>query len=390
MESRALLAEVVREVLADVHGTALTAAALRKDAARSTLRVGTRTIDLQAHRRVVLLGAGKASGAMAVACEEVLGDRLSRGLVVTGEDGRYPLRYTDVAFGSHPVPGEDSLRAGEALLACAAALGPDDLCIFLLSGGASALCEALRPGVSLEALQAKTRALLASGAPIDAINHVRRSLSRLKAGGLAEVSRARIVTLALSDVASNDPRVIGSGPTVKDEAGDDYFVVADAETLAASATRRLAARGLTVVRGPRLEGEASHVGAALSVSCDAGTAQVRVGETTVTLGDEPGRGGRNQELALAFALGAAGRSDLALAAIGTDGRDGPTDAAGAIVDGTTLSRLSGGASLVRGGPDAATALACHDAYPYLDRAGDLVRTGPTGTNLADLVICIRR
>ncbi|NOU32147.1 MAG: DUF4147 domain-containing protein [Polyangiaceae bacterium] len=383
MEARALLAEVAREVLADVHGTALTAAALRTDAARSTLRIGSRTIDLQAHRRVVLLGAGKASGAMAVACEEILGDRLSRGLVVTGEDGRYPLRYTDVAFGSHPVPGEDSLRAGEALLACAAALGPDDLCIFLLSGGASALCEALRPGVSLEELRGKTRALLASGAPIEAINQVRRSLSRLKAGGLAEALHpgARIVTLALSDVASNDPRVIGSGPTVKDDAGDDYFVLADAETLAAAATRRLTQRGLTVVRGPRLEGEASHVGAALSASCDAGTAQVRVGETTVTLGDEPGKGGRNQELALAFALGAAGNPDVALAAIGTDGRDGPTDAAGAIVDGATVSR---------GGPDAATALARHDAYPYLDGAGDLVRTGPTGSNLADLVICIRR
>jgi glycerate 2-kinase len=381
VEGRALLAEVVREVLADVHGTALTAAALRTDAARSTLRIGTRTIDLRAHRRVVLLGAGKASGAMAVACEEILGDRLSRGLVVTGEGGRYPLRYTDVAFGSHPVPGEDSLRAGEALLACAAALRPDDLSIFLLSGGASALCEALRPGVSLEELQTRTRALLASGAPIEAINQVRRSLSRFKAGGLAEAARARIVTLALSDVASNDPRVIGSGPTVKDDAGDDYFVLADAETLAAAATRRLKQRGLTVVRGPRLEGEAARVGASLAALGDAGTAQARVGETTVTLGDEPGKGGRNQELALAFALSAAGNPDVALAAIGTDGRDGPTDAAGAIVDGATVSR---------GGPDATAALARHDAYPYLDGAGDLVRTGPTGSNLADLVICIRR
>lgn len=381
MEDRALLAEVIREVLADVHGAALTAAALRMGAAPHTLQVGPGTIDLRAHRRVVLLGAGKASCAMAVACEAVLGDRLSRGLVVTGPDGRLPLRHTDVATGSHPVPDEESLRAGEALLARAAALEPDDLCIFLLSGGASALAEALRPGVSLEALQAKTRSLLASGAPIEAINHVRRDLSRFKAGGLAAATRARIVTLALSDVASNDPRVIGSGPTVKEAAGDDYHVVADAETLAAAATRRLEARGLTVVRGPRLEGEAAGVGAALVSSCAAGTAHVRVGETTVTLGDGAGRGGRNQELALAFALGAAGVSDLSLAAIGTDGRDGPTDAAGAIVDGTTL---------LRGGPDAATALARHDAYPYLDGAGDLVRTGPTGSNLADLVICIRR
>ncbi len=381
MEARALLAEVVREVLADVHATALTASALRFDAAAGSLHVGPRTLELRGFRRVVLLGAGKASGAMAVACEELLGDRLARGLVVTGEDGRYPLRHTDVAVGSHPVPGDDSLRAGEALLACAAALGPDDLCIFLLSGGASALCEALRPGVSLQALQAKTRTLLASGAPIEDINQVRRSLSRFKAGGLAEATRARVVTLALSDVASNDPRVIGSGPTVKDQASDDYVVLADAETLAEAATRRLAARGLAALRGPRLEGEAARVGAALAEHGRAGTAEVRVGETTVTLGEAPGLGGRNQELSLAFALRAAGNPDLALAAIGTDGRDGPTDAAGAIVDGATVAR---------GGPGGAAALAGHDAYPYLDRAGDLLRTGPTGSNLADLVVAIRR
>lgn len=379
MNPRGLLREVVRDVLADVHGTALTAAAVRFDAGRGILRVGERTFDLGARRRVVLLGAGKASGAMAVACEAALGERLARGLVVVGEDGRYPLRHTDVAVGSHPVPHEDSLRAGEALLERAAALEADDLCIFLLSGGASSLCEALRPGVSLEELQDATRDLLASGAPIEEINHVRRSLSRLKAGGLAEATRARIVTVALSDVASNDPRVIGSGPTVKDDAGPDYVVVADAETLAASATRRLAARGLSVVRGPRLVGEAARVGAAMASACDAGTAQVRVGETTVTLGDGVGRGGRNQELALAFALQAA-ETDVALAALGTDGRDGPTDAAGAIVDGTTLAR---------GGPGAAAALSGHDAYPYLEGAGDLLRTGPTGSNLADLLVCIR-
>jgi glycerate 2-kinase len=390
------------------------------------------------HGRVWLLAAGKASIGMAAAALESLGPRVAGGCVVTSHGQARPLPGVEVWEAAHPLPDAHGTAATAEALRVARRAGADDLVLCLLSGGASALWAAPPPGVTLHALRRTFDALLRSGASIQEMNVVRRRLSHLAGGGLLEAARpARVATLALSDVMGSDPAAIGSGPTVPDRSGFadalealhrreaevppavraylqagaaaerrappvprasapdprvGYHVVADLRTALDAAAARATRLGYRAsVVSAALRGEAREAGVmvaehALRAADAAGRGDARVallwgGETTVTVRGG-GRGGRCQELALAAAVRLDALPGITLAAFGTDGIDGPTDAAGAVVDGQTLQRA------IASGLDPAARLADNDAYPVLRAAGALLHTGPTGTNVNDLVVAL--
>ena len=382
--------------------------------------------------RLVVLAAGKAAGSMTQAAEQhylgrVAEDRLA-GIAVTRHGYDRPTRHIPIVEAGHPVPDEAGLKGTERALALAEAAGGDDLVLVLLSGGASANWIAPAAGITLAEKQAVTRALLRSGAAIGDMNTLRKHLSRIKGGRLARLAYpAKLVTLAISDVPGDDPSVIGSGPTVPDPttledaraiaarfrldlpatvakalddpgnetpkpgdkifAGSDYRIVArPADALRAAQGRAIAAGYECVVLGDRLQGEAREVAAEHArLACDLGAQGRRVvilsgGELTVTLRGE-GRGGPNQEYALALAIpldGAAGISALAADSDGTDGGSGrPDDPAGAFVDPTTLRRARAA------GLDPAAFLADNDSTGFFNGIGDLFIPGPTFTNVTD-------
>lgn len=382
---------------------------------------------------LVVLALGKAACGMAAAVERACGARVRAGLAVT-KDGHagasgWPLRET-----AHPVPDERCEQAAREALALAAATGPPDTLLVLLSGGASALVACPVAGIDRVALAETTRALLACGADIHETNCVRKHLTELSGGRLARAAGAgRIEVLAVSDVPGDALDAIGSGPCAPDptrfadalavvdryhlrdrlpvavrrhlEAGASgereetpkpgeaifgrvrHHVVAsnrDAREAAEVEARRLGSQPVSL--GDCLRGEAREQGRRLveRARADRGPQRrclVAGGETTVTLRGG-GRGGRSQELALAAALELARHpgDPIALLAAGTDGTDGPTDAAGAFVDAGTVARGR------RAGVDAAAALADNDAHGFFAREGGLVVTGPTGTNVMDLVL----
>ncbi len=389
--------------------------------------------------RVVVVGAGKASAAMARGVEEVLGARISGGVIVTKHGHAVPLARMRLLEAGHPVPDAAGEHAAAEIERAVSGLTERDLVVVCLSGGASALMPAPRAGLTLADEQAVSSLLLASGADIAQMNTVRKKLSRLKGGGLARAcAPASVLTLAISDVAGDDWGVIGSGPTTADgstfadalavclrfdllarlppavagliERGaaglepdalkptDPCFARARRVMLASNRqaieAAAAAARALgyeAVIASTRLVGEAAAASAAFTAeagSISTGTGAGRVcliagGETTVTLGARPGMGGRNQEFALAAACALErSRSPLAVLAAGTDGTDGPTDAAGGVVDAGTCARARAA------GLDPAAHLARHDAYPLLRSSGDLLVTGPTGTNVMDLAIAL--
>jgi glycerate-2-kinase len=320
--------------------------------------------------------------------------------------------------GGHPLPDAQSVKVGERVLELAQATGPDDLLIVLLSGGASAMCEA--PEVPLADLRRATELLLRSGAPIADVNLARRHLSRIKGGGLARACRGELVVLAISDV--DDPATLGSGPTVDDGSTSmqahrvlerqgiaeamprsvmahlgnvhlptppfraaPVLVLADNSTALRAAAAAALRLGYAACLMPGwLEGEARERGRELGrIARDGrGVALLAGGETTVRLVGH-GQGGRNQEVALAAVDAVSGR-DVVLATLGTDGVDGPTDAAGAIVDGFTLAR---GDAL---GLDAHALLLENDSYHYFEPLDDLIRTGVTGTNVRDIAVVLTR
>ena len=301
-----------------------------------------------------------------------------------------------VANGGHPLPNEASFTSGAAALRLADANRErSETLVILLSGGASAMLAAPAPGVTLAEKVAKTRELLASGRPIAEINAVRKQMSAIKGGKLAERA-GRCITFAISDVHApieDDPTVIGSGPGVRslfsiEERDLTPFVLVGSRRNAMIGAREAANRlgyAVHVIDEPIL-GEARDAARRLVSSeplasgFSRNTCVISSGETTVKLGDAlTGKGGRNQELALAFAMNFHG-GPYAFASVGTDGIDGPTDAAGAIVDERTLERAKD-KSL-----DAAAALQAHDTYPFFAALGDHVVTGPTGTNVGDLVV----
>lgn len=368
---------------------------------------------------VTLVSAGKAAGAMAQGARDVLGDAILRVLVIGARAGH--ARDADfpctVLAGDHPVPGERSLAAGRALVEFMERPAGGERLIVCLSGGASSLVEVLPEGVGLADLRRANEWLLGSGWPIGQVNTVRQRLSLIKGGGLGRWLRGRrVLVLALSDVPGNDPALIGSGwlapplpepdpstmpswlsgllaragvdvqPDASELAGVETRIVGDNAT-ALDAAQEL----LEQVAGPvhrysgRLEGEVEPAAEAIAGTLQRGGPGYHLwgGECTVRLGDSPGTGGRCQHLALCVARRLSGRPGWSLLAAGTDGRDGNTDAAGALVDGGTVERGEDA------GMDAGAALAAFDSGSFLDAAGDLVDTGPTDTNVNDLVIGAR-
>lgn len=321
-------------------------------------------------------------------------------------------------LGGHPLPDEQSLRAGGRVLDLARATGPDDLLIVLLSGGASAMAEA--SDVPLADLRRTNDVLLASGAPIEDINTIRKMLSRIKSGGIARECRGELLVLAISDV--DDAAMLGSGPTIDDGTGPQdslaaldrhglrevvppsvlrhlaaarvpstptrnvpVHVLADSTTALQAAERTARGFGYEVKLLPAwLRGEARERGRELGAFSRTlrNTVLIAGGETTVHVVGA-GRGGRNQELALAAVDPVSGH-DAVLAGFGTDGVDGPTDAAGAIVDGMTRARAD---AL---GLDANAHLAENDAYHFFEPLDDLIKTGPTGTNVRDVALLVVR
>lgn len=370
--------------------------------------------------RVRAVAVGKAAAAMLAGARRVLGDALERALLVTKPGhaaGPWPSDCEVIEAG-HPVPDAGSLRAGQRLLDFIAEAQTDVRFLFLISGGASSLVEALPEGMTLEDLQRVNAWLLASGWPIGRMNAVRRRVSRIKGGRLLEhLQRRNVRVLLISDVPGDDPAVIGSGllfPAPDRERVDprslpdwlrpwtenteaptpnaDTVPQVEAEIVARldqaldAATERARALGYSVQRDPvRLDGDAAATGRRIATALIAGEPGIYLwgGETTVQLPDQPGQGGRCQQLALAAAEVLSGHDGIALLAAGTDGSDGPGDAAGACIDGETLARGS------QEGFDASTALRQADAGSFLAAAGDLIDTGPTGTNVTDLVIGLK-
>jgi len=344
-------------------------------------------------RRVVVLAVGKAASRMALGASDALGARMARALVITKSDHvdqeLRRLGGVTVIESAHPVPDARSLVAGAQLLAWVEALAPGEWPLFLVSGGASSLVEVLPADVALDQLAGLNRRLLAEGVAIGAINAQRRALSRIKGGALIERLQGRAgCALFMSDVPGDDPAVIGSGlagPAARDRLR--RIVIANVEDAMAAAADRAREAGLRVQIGEaRFADDAARLGARFAGALATRAANVFVwgGESTVELPPAPGRGGRNQQLALAAARGLHGRSGLTLLAAGTDGTDGPTIDAGAIVDGGTWQRIRDA------GLDGEACLARADAGTALEAAGDLLHTGATGANVGDLVIGLAR
>jgi hydroxypyruvate reductase len=400
------------------------------------LRAGALRIPLKDFDRVFLIGAGKAAVQMAAAASRALPRTLSGGIVITkyGHAGRGLGRVSVIEAG-HPIPDEHGLAASQQVRDLLSELNARDLLIVVISGGASALLAAPAGPVTLAAKQQTTDLLLRAGANIAELNAVRKHLSALKGGRLAALAYpATVVSLLLSDVIGDPIDIIGSGPTAPDPAtfrdalavlgkyeltdrvpesvrarlrqgaagnlpetpkpGDPLFrnvhnIVVGSNGLAIeAAARKGRALGYrTLILSSTVQGETREVarvhGQILREIRSSGhpirppACVLSGGETTVTVRGK-GKGGRNLEFALAAALEIAGLKDSLVLSAGSDGTDGPTDAAGAIATGETLSRA---AAL---GLDAAARLRANDSYPFFDSLGDLIRTGPTGTNVMDI------
>ncbi len=404
------------------------------------LRVQNRTYDLSRIKRVLVIGLGKASAAMAQAVEQIFDKRIERGVVVVKYGHLAPLERIELHEAGHPLLDENSLRGTQKLLALLDAADENDLIVCLISGGGSALFEMPVAGVSLDDFRATTAVLLRAGAPINELNTVRKHLSQVKGGQLARRAHgAPIVALILSDVIGSPLDTIASGPTAPNsttfadalsiierrnlrpqlpasvvnhlergdfsnagldtpKAHDEIFarvqnvVIADGRIACDAAMSQAHARGYnTLLLSTYVEGEARQVGkifAAIAKEISQTNRPVARpacviagGETTVTVRGH-GKGGRNQELALAAAIEIAGMPEVIVLSAGTDGTDGPTDAAGAIADGSTLVRAA------QHGIDAHTFLANNDAYNFFQPLGDLLITGPTNTNVNDVMLVL--
>ena len=398
------------------------------------LTIADQSYDLHDYERVFVVAGGKAALPMYAALADILADRLTAGIVVTKSPTLIPKSQfpnspiPQIIVAGHPVPDENSVRGAQAVADLARRATERDLLICLISGGASALLTLPAPGLTLLDLQELTQALLRSGATINEMNTVRKHLSRIKGGQLTRLAHpATLVTLVLSDVVGDPLAVIASGPTVPDpttaanaravlarygiretrflqalletpKPGDPAFehaqqtIVGSNRLAALAAVERARRLGFnTLLLSTYVEGEArevAKVAAALAKGIRAHgdplpppACLVWGGETTVTVRGD-GKGGRNQELALAAALALDGWPDVLLMALATDGNDGPTDGAGAIVTGETVARAH---AL---GLDPQAALAANDSYPFFAALGDLLRTGPTGTNVNDLLFLL--
>ena len=407
----------------------------------STIKINSHSFDLQRFRRIYVIGGGKASGSMAEVVEQKLGRRIKDGLVIVPHGSKDKTDVIKLHEASHPIPDEAGVKGAKCILEMVREAKQDDLIICLISGGGSSLMPLPRDGIPIADKREITEALLKCGATIGEINTVRKHISDIKGGWLAKNAYpATIVNLILSDVVGDRLEFIASGPTVPDpttfsdaitvlkkyalwdttpksigkllsdgenhlvpetpKPNDDAFkkvcnvIVGSNRTASLAAYKHLNSTGLNaVLLTSTLEGEARCVGAILAsiaheVSSSDNPVQkpagiVAGGETTVTVTGK-GIGGRNQELALAAALRLDGMDGVALASASTDGVDGPTDAAGAIVDGKTLVRAR------KMGLTPEGHLADNDAYSFFLQLGDLILTGPTGTNVNDVSTIVVR
>jgi glycerate 2-kinase len=344
---------------------------------------------------VAVFAIGKAASAMTRGAHAALGASIVEALVITKDGHREPelgrMRATTVMETAHPTPDARSLAAGAALERRLRELPAAVTPLFLVSGGASSLVESLRESVSLETLAALNSRGLAAGWDIVRLNEERRKLSTLKGGGIARLLAGRAAhALFISDVPGDDPGVIGSGLLGHD--GDrpdviDRRIVANVDRAVQAVRDAAEARGLDVeARTARFSGDVQDVARDFVDALRATPASVVVwgGESTVELPEHPGRGGRNTHLALGAARLLRADEPLTILSAGTDGTDGPTSDAGAIVDGRTLERAE------IGGCDAERAFREFDSGFALELAGDLVHSGPTGTNVGDILIGCKR
>jgi glycerate 2-kinase len=375
---RQLLLELLQAGLAAVDGRRRTAECL-------TALIGATGAQQSYHVAAV----GKAACAMALGARDALGASILRMLIIA-KDGHLEaalsaLPAVEVIESSHPLPDERSLRAGQRLCEFVAQMPADVMPVFLISGGASSLVEVLVPGATLQDLRQLNATGLASGEDIAALNARRRTLSHLKGGGLtARLNGRAAVGLFVSDVPGDDPSVIGSG-ILGPVAGAADQVTRRIIARIEDAMQAVAASALdlrTSIADMRFAGDADRLAVRLTHELCLGRAQVCVwgGESVVRLPHNPGQGGRNQHLALAAARLIAGQDELLFLAAGTDGTDGPTEDAGALVDGETCGRV------MVAGLDVERSLLTADSQRALAAAGDLVHTGPTGTNVGDLAI----
>ncbi len=379
------------------------------------------------------LGIGKASIPMLTALAEAI--PLSSSLVISKHASSINSSLFPILVGGHPIPDSRSLIAGERVLEFVSSLNENDTLVCLISGGGSALVTAPHEGISLEDMQTLTSLLLSCGARIDEINILRRQLDRIKGGGLARATKAKVISLILSDVIGNPLEAIASGPTVPDpttkkdslavlkkygienqvpnsittflksgrllpfpQKQTDRFqnlIIGDNKLAAQAAEKQAGLEGFDVeILTNELQGEARDIGVMLARRLYDERSKyprpfclIAGGETTVTLRHGSGqalsgngKGGRNQELALAAVNGLRDLENVMLISLATDGEDGPTDAAGAVVTGESARRAE---SL---GLFAADYLSRNDAYSFFTQLGDLLRPGPTGTNVNDLVL----
>ena len=403
------------------------------------LVIGRYEFDLTEYRNIYVLGGGKASGLMAEAIEEILGDKITSGVinVLKGTEKMVKTKKIKINGATHPIPGEEGVNSTKAMLEIARKAGKDDLIIALISGGGSALMPCPADPVTLEDKKIVTNLLLKRGATINEINVVRKHLSEFKGGQLAKTAYpATLVSLIISDVVGDPLDIIASGPTVPDSStfqdaynvlkkydllnkipenikkriqlglsgkieetpkpGDKIFrnvhniLIVSNRTACIAAVKKARELGInSMLLSTYIEGEARHVGAVLAGlakeihNYDTPVKKPAVivcgGETTVTVVGN-GKGGRNQELVLGSALKISGLNGIVIASVGTDGKDGTSDAAGAIVDGQTLKRAQ------KLSLDATKYLANNNSYMFFKKLGDAVFTGTTGTNVNDLII----
>jgi len=405
----------------------------------SILKVDCYTFDLKHFKNIYVIGGGKASGSMAEALEALLDKRITEGIVNVPKGSKHKTEIVKLNEASHPIPDESGVEGVKRMLELAEKAGENDLVICLISGGGSSLMPLPRNGITLVDKRKITEDLLKCGATISEINTVRKHISGIKGGWLAKKAYpATVLNLILSDVLGDPTEFIASGPTVPDsttfsdavkilkkyglwekapesvrkvllegekglipetpKADDKAFrrvfnvVIGNCRDASRAACKTLKSAGLnTLLLTALLEGEARHVGTFLaSVAREIAASNnpvprpaaiVAGGETTVTVVGK-GKGGRNQEIALAAALKIRGLDGCVVASLSTDGVDGPTDAAGAVADGKTIERAEGT------GLNAETFLVENDSYNFFSRLGDLIFTGPTGTNVNDISIVI--
>lgn len=397
------------------------------------LVIGQVKLDLDDYDRILVIGGGKAAASMASELESLLGKRITAGLVNIPDYLKVQRKTRRIRFhrATHPVPSEKGVRGVEEMLELIGTPRRKDLIICIITGGGSALMPMPIKGLKLSDEISATRLLLKSGAPIEEINCVRKHLSAIKGGRLAEkLYPARVLTLIISDVVGDGLDEIASGPTVPDPTTyrdvmrilEDYRIlkklpdrirrlvrtklvdtpkpgskifnnvsnvlVGTNEQSCLAAMERLKRSGYdTKILSTHIQGEAKEAGkfyAAILRDMKPSSAIVAGGETTVTITGKAGKGGRNQELVLSASLGIVGTGGAVIASMGTDGVDGPTDAAGAISDWNTIQRSK------KKKLDARSLLRSHSSHSFFKELGDLIITGPTGTNVNDITVMARR